>query len=397
MKLLLSGDEYCCYYKNHFYISDHSQMLIARYLQCFETINVVFRTKVVESESNLGKYKNKVTDNRINLQFFPFFQGPKQFFKQLSAVKEAAKKAVQDSDVAILRLPSTTSFAIWLACRKRVPYATEIVYDSYDAYHAAETLSNKTIWYILHKMQASACNKAIGVACVTAQKLQQHYYPIDSDALTSNYSSIEMPYEFLYKAREFPQKNQFSIVHVANQVNYKSRKGHNELIKALSIVRNNGVNAKITFVGEDYNNGIAKLLDLASFYGIRDHVTFTGFVSRDKLRQILIESDIAVLPTKVEGLPRVIIEAMALGLPCITTPVSGNPELIDTEFLVNYSDVECIARKIEELLKNKQLYEYESNVNYERSKEYTADILNARRTKFYNELKSMVLANKKKK
>jgi glycosyltransferase involved in cell wall biosynthesis len=206
-----------------------------------------------------------------------------------------------------------------------------------------------------------------------------------------------MPYEFLYKAREFPQKNQFSIVHVANQVNYKSRKGHNELIKALSIVRNNGVNAKITFVGEDYNNGIAKLLDLASFYGIRDHVTFTGFVSRDKLRQILIESDIAVLPTKVEGLPRVIIEAMALGLPCITTPVSGNPELIDTEFLVNYSDVECIARKIEELLKNKQLYEYESNVNYERSKEYTADILNARRTKFYNELKSMVLANKKKK
>ena len=51
---------------------------------------------------------------------------------------------------------------------------------------------------------------------------------------------------------------------------------------------------------------------------------------------------------------------MAKGLPCITTPVSGNPELVSEHFLVGYSDINTLADRIEELVKNKSIYEVTS-------------------------------------
>ena len=104
------------------------------------------------------------------------------------------------------------------------------------------------------------------------------------------------------------------------------------------------------------------------------------------MSSFLDNSDLFVLPTKAEGLPRVIIEAMAKGLPVVTTPASGNPELIENKYLVEYSDVEGLAHKIEELVTFKEAYEKASRVNFEKSLEYAPDILQTRRDKFYVEL-----------
>lgn len=394
MRLLLSGDEYCCQYKGSFYISDHTQILINRYLACFENINVAFRTKIVTSIEDLGKYKNEVRDSRVRMCYIPFFQGPIQYAKHFLGVRKAAKEAVKDCDLAIFRLPSTTAFALWHICvSKKIPYATEIVFDCKDAVDSAEDLLSKLIWSKIHRDQVKACNNAVGVSCVTAKYLQRHYYPLNPGAPVSNYSSIEMMPDFLFKARRFPEKPQFSIIHVANQVNFNSRKGHNELIKALKIVRDHGIDAKIVFVGEDYDNGFLKLTEFAKKYKIEESVIFTGFVNRERLRELMIESDLAVLPTKAEGLPRVVIEALAMGLPCITTPVSGNPELIDKKYLIEYSDVEGFASCIIELLTNRELYESVSKSNFNKSKEYTTEVLNPRRTGFYNKLKAIVAKN----
>ena len=391
MILLLSGDEYVCKLGDTFYISDHTQILLNRYLACFEKIKVAFRTKKVCNSDELGKYHNKVTDCRVELCDMPFFQGPAQFAKKYFSVMNAAKKAAQGADIAIVRLPSTTAFAVWKVCRKRsIPYATEIVFDCHDAYVAAKSKSIRFIWKTLHNMQTKACNNALGVACVTRDYLQTHYFPTSPDAVVSNYSSIEMAPEFLFKPRKYESDKQFTIVHTANQVFFGSRKGHNQLIEALSIVRSRGIDAKIVFIGEDYNDGFAKLTEYAKSLGVANKIHFTGFLNRTELKKNLEEADLAVMPTKAEGLPRVIIEAMAMGLPCITTPVSGNPELIDKEFLVPYDNVEGIADRITSLLSDKDLYEKTSEENFNRSKEYTTEVLNPRRTKFYNSIRSMV-------
>lgn len=387
MRLLLSADEYCCLLNGKFYVSETGRTHIFRYLKVFDNILVAFRTKKVYSADDLEKYSLCIENERVKFIDIPFFQGPKQFAGKYFSVMKALKDEIRDIDLAILRLPSTTAFAALKIIKKRkVPYATEIVFDCQDAADTSESLLDKTIWKILHHMQVKACNHATGVSCVTAHYLQKHYFPTRPDAITSHYSSIELTPDFFLHERSFPKKEVMTLVHVANQVQFNGRKGHNELIEVIALLNKSGKRAEVVFIGEDYDNGVALLKKYAERLGVADDVHFTGYLKRHELRQQLEMADIAVLPTRAEGLPRVVIEAMALGLPCITSPVSGNPELINKEFLVKYDDVEGMAQACDSLINSRDIYEKESRENFGKSKEYSTEILNPRRTKFYNEL-----------
>ena len=144
-------------------------------------------------------------------------------------------------------------------------------------------------------------------------------------------------------------------------------------------------------LGKDTGKGYTiNVLDLAKKLGVENRVKFIGGVTRSRLSDYLESSDLYVMPTWAEGLPRVIIEAMAKGLPCITTPVSGNPELVSEHFLVGYSDINTLADRIEELVKNKSIYEVTSKENFERSLQYEASVLEKRRDAYYTKLKSCV-------
>lgn len=390
MNLLLAADEYCCLYNGDYYVSETGRNHINRYLHAFETVKVAFRTQLVENIENLGKYKFKIKDDKVSFIPVPIFQGPKQFALKYFSVTKALKDGIRNIDFAILRLPSTTAFSALTIVRKRkIPYATEVVFDCHDAIETSDSFINKTIWRILHKMQVKACNEALGVSCVTAHYLQRHYFPTHKGSITSHYSSIELTPDFFLRERKYPQKEIITLVHVANQVQFHSRKGHNELIEVLSILNKEKKCAEIVFIGEDYEGGIALLTRFAEDLGVAEDVHFTGYLSKSELRQQLEKADIAVLPTRAEGLPRVVIEAMAMGLPCVTTPVSGNPELIDSEWLVDYDNVKGLAQRIIRLITSPDVYEQQSKTNFEKSQEYRCDILNRRRYEFYQHLKNI--------
>lgn len=395
MTLLLSGDEYCCCLEKKFFVSQTGYVLIQRYLNAFEKVYVAFRTKIVDAQSELGKYSYSLDSSKVEFITIPFFQGPRQFVPKYRKIKHAIKNTIDKCDFAILRLPSTTAFvAMEVIWKKKLPYATEIVFDCYDAVETSDDILSKLIWRILHKMQVKACRNALGVSCVTEKYLQRRYFPIRPEAISSHYSSIELPEDFYFSPRQYPGKKVFKIIHIANQVQFNGRKGHNELIKVVSEINRADKRVEVVFVGENYFNGQERLKDLAQSLGTADSVTFTGFLNRQLLRNELINADIAVLPTRAEGLPRVVIEAMAMGLPCITSPVSGNPELIDENFLVRYDDVNGMVERCKILIANKDIYERQSRGNFEKSREYSSDVLNPRRTGFYNDLIAIVKSKK---
>ena len=390
MRLLLSCDEYCYFYNGRYYVSDNGITFINRYLAAFNEIFIAFRTKVVSSHEHIVS-RNLVDSNRIHFINIPFFQGPMQFLLKYFALKRGISKEIEKCDFAILRIPSATAFVVFQEIRKRrIPYATEVVFDCYDEMRAASDFKNRFIWKCLHSLQVRACNNALGVSCVTEKYLQKRYFPTRPNAITSHYSSIELTEDFFLHPRKYPAKSVFRLVHVANQIQYNGRKGHNELIKVLSRLNANGKRAEIVFIGEDYFNGIEKLRSLVVNMGVADDVIFTGYLNKQELRNELVNADIAVLPTKAEGLPRVVIEAMALGLPCITSPVSGNPELINEQFLIEYDNINGMADACMKFISDKTLYEQESLENFEKSRQYSATILNPRRTKFYNDLINLV-------
>lgn len=100
-----------------------------------------------------------------------------------------------------------------------------------------------------------------------------------------------------------------------------------------------------------------------------------------------------VFPTKAEGLPRAVIEAMAVGLPCISTPVNGIPELLDREFLLNPNDTEGFAEKISFLVDNPLIMEKCSLRNISKAYEYEQNVLQSRRNKFYTKLRELAINN----
>ena len=190
--------------------------------------------------------------------------------------------------------------------------------------------------------------------------------------------------------RKFPRKDFYRISHIANQIIFKGRKGHKEVIDAIGILKERGYNVFVFFAGKDYHNGIAQLRQYAQKRNISDRVVFTGYLTRKDLETYLGSSDIFVMPTRSEGLPRVIIEAMAKGLPCLTTNVSGNSELITEDMMFDYDNPIELADKIERLITTSTLYEKVSKYNYERSLKYEASILERRRDEFYDKLKNWI-------
>lgn len=94
--------------------------------------------------------------------------------------------------------------------------------------------------------------------------------------------------------------------------------------------------------------------------GVEGHVVLPGYVSGKEKMRLLAESAIYVLPSYNEGVPISILEAMSVGLPTVTTPVGGIPDVIrdGTEgFLVPPGSTDELSRRIIELLGDKQLRE----------------------------------------
>lgn len=390
MRVAISCDEYCAKVGNKYYLRDFGLVLVKRYLNVFGKVRLIVRTFEENNVESCGKFKSEVTDTRVEIFSVPFFQGPVQYLKCYANVHKAVKNSLEGCDLAILRLPSTVGFSVHnVANKKGIPYALELVYDCKDSYQQNVGLA-KLLWWRMHKKQLSACKGAIGIAPVTTNYLQRHYHPKNENVLTSHYSSVEMDGSFYYRPRSFPKKDVLTIVHVANQIQFNGRKGHEDVISSIKMLKDNDLTINAVFVGEDYQEGISKLTQFADSLGVSDNITFTGFLSSEKMREVLLNSDIAVLPTKAEGLPRVIIEAMALGLPCITTNVSGNPELIDSEFLFDFGDVTAISRLIMQLATHSAIYEQTSRINYNRSLEYSKTVLDKRRTQFYTSLKQKI-------
>jgi glycosyltransferase involved in cell wall biosynthesis len=91
----------------------------------------------------------------------------------------------------------------------------------------------------------------------------------------------------------------------------------------------------------------------AGSLGMRPFVTFHGFTPQDKLDELYRRADIFALPSFAEGLPGVLMEAMAMEIPCVATRITGVPELIRDGIdglLVPPSDADALARAIASLI-----------------------------------------------
>jgi len=105
------------------------------------------------------------------------------------------------------------------------------------------------------------------------------------------------------------------------------RKGQPVLIEAFAGLRRRGISAHLILVGGGPE--AEALEEFAQQLGVADHVTFTGGLGHDDVREQYNRADVFCLPSFAEGQPVVLMEAMAARLPVVSTRIAGTGELVE--------------------------------------------------------------------
>ena len=128
-------------------------------------------------------------------------------------------------------------------------------------------------------------------------------------------------------------------------------KGLHVLLTALARLAPRFPDLRLTLVGDgEERRSLEALVDAL---GIRQRIHFAGVVNQDNILPWYQQADIFCLPSFAEGVPVVLMEAMATGLPCVTSRITGIPELIDDGVdgvLVTAADADALAAALAELI-----------------------------------------------
>lgn len=163
-------------------------------------------------------------------------------------------------------------------------------------------------------------------------------------------------------------------------------KGPDVLLRAAALCRNRGLDLLIKLVGDGRYMGVLKQMALR--LGIADHTTFLGQLPSGKpVRDFLDVIDLFILPSRAEGLPRALLEAMARGCPCIGSNMGGIPELLEPVDIVPAGDVDGLARKILDVAGSPERMKQMAERNYEKVKQFSPEMLRKWRRDFLDQVR----------
>ncbi len=103
---------------------------------------------------------------------------------------------------------------------------------------------------------------------------------------------------------------------------------------------------------------VEQVRSLAESLNLKEYITFPGWIDTARRNELLSKADVFVLPSYNEGLPMALLEGMSWGLPVITTPVGGIPEVVthnENGLLVNPGNVQQLAEALQSLIESESL------------------------------------------
>ena len=133
-------------------------------------------------------------------------------------------------------------------------------------------------------------------------------------------------------------------------------KGHLDAIRALGWLSRDGISAVLVFAGRLESPAfMGKLQQVISEEQVQEHVIFAGELDPEELRNWYAASNIVVLPSYAEGLPKILLEAQSMERPVAAYDVGGVKETLkagETGFIVHKGDIRELSKKIKYLLEN---------------------------------------------
>jgi glycosyltransferase involved in cell wall biosynthesis len=365
----------------------------SNYLEVFDEVVVLARAA---ERSEISQQEARTDGPSVSFIALPNYSGPWEYLKSFPELKARVREAIMQTDAYILRVPSLVGRLAWREItRMGRPYALEVVGDPWDALGPGTLRS--VFRPVFRRVGANElqrmCRNAIAVHYVTQQALQRRYPPgpesysvgfsdalMDSafalpDALTLRFRRIEDS-----AARIGNSKNALRIGFIGSLA--RMYKGPDLLLRAARLCLRRGLNLEVAMVGTGRHTG--EIQALAKQLGIEDRTRLLGQLPSGKpIFDFLDSIDLFVMPSRAEGLPRALLEAMARACPCVGSAVGGIPELLALTDLVPAGDAAALAGKIMEVAGNPQRMKGMAQRNLEKATEFSPENLKEVRRDFF--------------
>jgi glycosyltransferase involved in cell wall biosynthesis len=355
-----------------------------RYLSEFDRVRVLAR---VGPMNDVPQEWSRADGEAIAFAPVPYFIGPAEYLRRARAVRRAVRRAIDDCDAVILRVSSHLASILHpTLVGSRHPYGVEVVVDPYDMFapgsvrHALRPFFR---WWFSRTLRRQ-CHGACASAYVTAASLQQRYPPAPG-TFTMHCSDVQLDGFVADKPRRVVSKRPWRLITVGTLA--QLYKGIDVLIDAVARCRQEGLDLQLVVVGEGKHR--AELEARAGKLGLSEQIFFRGQLSSGPpIRAELERADLFVLPSRQEGLPRAMVEAMAAAMPCVGSAIGGIPELLSPQDMCPGNDVGALATKIREVLADPDRMTQMSARNLVRAREYSEAELGRRRADFYRHLRT---------
>ena len=314
------------------------------YLDFFESVVVFARV-----EDCLEKQPRFIPASGPGIVFHdcPYFLGPLGLLAKFPLVFAAAFRLAQKERRFLLRSGNVSSVLWIFLILFRRDFLREFPGDIKSG--VLGYLGEKGSVRLRYRLMSSFLNSLArvqarqAVACAYVSEAVRGLYPSRSTQREYVFSGVALP-SFAFRKSGYSLKDEVCLVSVGRLEN---EKGHKYLILSLTEVARAFPNRRIRLVLVGDGTRRQELESLASSEGVE--VSFMGSITDRRLvNEYLVSADAFVLPSLTEGMPRALIEAMALGVPSIASRVGGVPEVLpDSEMFLAGSVSElsdCLCR-----------------------------------------------------
>lgn len=361
--------------------------MFSRYFCVVEKLLIMVRVYTTD-KTYLEMNMKPLTVKNVKVVEVQNFNTVKGFLVEKRKFEKDVEKYIVKSDLIFARMPSNTSNSILkVAKRLKKPYLVEVGGCAWDSYwnHGIMGKLIAPLMYLREKKYVAGAEFA---TYVTKTFLQRRYpnnkittncsnvylQPVDENVLTKRITKIELS-----------DMKRLIFGQAVNSIDVKY-KGEHLIIQAMGVLKRKGVRIDYYVAGP----GIGKFLkQQAEIYDVTDQLHLIGTLKKEEIFEWYKGLDVYVQPSKQEGLPRSVIEAMSVGCPALGSNLAGIPELLDVDCLFNPNKNAQIVKVIENLLdKNNMILK--ARTNFERAKEYNLKDIESRRYNIFQKYKNYV-------
>ena len=370
------------------YPQTFTEQVLSRYYSIAKELVFFTRTRLVDPDETEAK---KVNMEKLTIVNSPNLSSIRGIARTRKA-KEILRDELDKSDCLIARLPSRIgALAVRIAVEMNKPYLVELVGCPWDSLRH-HSWQGKMVAPFAYYGTKKKVEDAEYVVYVTSEFLQERY-PTKGKWIACSDVALKESDDNTLKTRILKIKNkpiaEPIVVGTLGAVSIKY-KGQQNVIKALARLKEQGLcDFEYQLVGagdQSFLRSVSQKFDVA------EQVNFLGKLPHREVFKWLDSIDVYIQPSKTEGLPRALIEAMSRGVPCLGSHAGGIPELLEADYL--FSNASGNVAEIVQLLEGltKRTLEKQARRNFEESTKYDSAILNSKRRQFLGSFCSDVKA-----